>query len=283
MVLIKMFSTVAAAIPKLIVRAPLLTAAAMIGASEVVVAAATYFTSSIPLEVTDVFTLLLGNTVSAIYYANSPRQLPQKILLTCTSAWALRLSAFLAKRTLNGFHDDRLDNMRNSLPAALAWSAAQTLWIFCTLFPVWITMAPSANAAQAHSLHPVDYVSLVGFCTGFFFESTADAQKAAFIASKKDPQQTTEEPFCNKGLFKLCRFPNYFGEFLMWSSLSVFAFTKSISRTRFLLPLGPAFIYTIFHNTSIPMAVSKMKKRLNDKHYKRWSQTPLFFPRIPKP
>lgn len=282
MVLVKMFSAVTTALPKLIAKAPLLTALTAIGACEVVCSTVTHLTSAVPLEAVDVFTILVGNAVSAIYYANSARQFPQKIMLACTSTWALRLSSFLAKRMLNGFRDDRLDKVRNSLPGTVTWGMAQTLWMFCTLLPVWVTMNPSSHTSQTNSLQPLHYLALTGFCTGFFFESTADAQKAAYIASLKNSNQTTSEPFCNKGLFKLCRFPNYFGEVLMWTSLSVFAFRTSTSQIRFLLPLGPAFIYTVFHKTSIPMAISKMKKRLNDKDYQRWSQIPLFFPRIPK-
>lgn len=280
MVLIKIFSAVATAIPKMIARAPLLTAVSLIGAGEVMSSALTHFTS-VPLEVADVFSLLLGNAVSVLFYANSARKLPQKVILACTSAWALRLSSFLAKRTYEGFHDDRLDNMRNSTSGASIWCLTQTLWIFCTLLPVWVTTSRSPQVGLDHSLHAIDYAALAGFFTGFYFEVRADAQKKAFLNSLKDPQ-VDSPPFCDKGLFKLCRFPNYFGEFLMWSSLSVFAATKSTSWIRFLLPVGPAFIYTAFHKASIPMAISKMKKRLSEKDFQRWSDIPLFFPRFPK-
>lgn len=265
-------------IMKNIVARPLVTAFGIVGGCEVVSSSLTYLVRSIPIEIGDPFSVLIGVFSTALYYTKSARVPGQTALLSCVTAWGLRLSSFLLRRTLRGFHDDRLDKLRSSAAGAATWCIAQTIWIFGTLLPVWVGMP--ARAQPKRSLGLFEYVALTAFVVGFVFEAVGDYQKASFVAAKKSNDVTNMPPFCNSGLFALCRFPNYFGEFCMWTSLSALSFLLTSHWTRWLLPICPVFSYSLFHKVSIPLAVEKMENRLSEDDYKRWCRIPLFFPFI---
>lgn len=268
-----------------IIRRPVATAFGLIGACEVVSSAATRFFRWVPLEVADIVSLLVGNGTAILYYAHSDRTIRQLILTLCTTAWSLRLSAFLFIRTFRGFQDNRLDNMRSSVRGALTWCIAQTIWIFVTGLPIWIAMRP--DTASMSPLTVSDLLGVLGFIVGWSFEAIADVQRAKFIKLRKLSENLTSATntattakFCQSGLFKLCRFPNYFGEWLMWTSLSVVAFQTTTHWSRMLLPIVPCFLHQLFHKVSIRLALEKMKRRLNAEEFERWNQMPLFFPRF---
>lgn len=275
--IIRAFSSAASFVSRAVTTRPLAAAFGLVGACEAVSTTVTQLMRSIRLEMADVFSLLAANALTVVYYTQSARQVPQTILLSCTSAWALRLSSFLFRRTLRGFQDNRIDKMRGSLKGGLTWFAAQSVWVFITLLPIWVGM--SARNVPKTSLKLIDYVSLIGFATGFVFEAVGDEQKSAFIAAKKSNDDKQQSPYCNTGLFSLCRFPNYFGEWLMWASLGTFSFRTSTHWTRYLIPISPVFVYQLLHQLSIQLAIKKMKRRISDDDFKNWSRIPLFFPR----
>lgn len=260
---------------KNIVTRPLMTAFGIVAGCEMVSSSLTYFVRSIPLEMGDPFSIIIAVFSTALYYTESARVPAQTALLGCVTAWGLRLSSFLLQRTLRGFHDDRLDKLRSSFAGAATWCIGQTMWIFITLLPVWVGMSPRAQPKR--SLGLVEMVTLVAFAVGFVFEAVGDQQKSSFVTAKKNGE-TNMPSFCNSGLFALCRFPNYFGEFCMWTSLSALSFQITSHWTRWLLLICPVFSYTLFHKLSIPLAVEKMKNRLSEDDYKRWCRIPLFFP-----
>ena len=47
--------------------------------------------------------------------------------------------------------------------------------------------------------------------------------------------------FMDSGLFALCRYPNYFGEILLWTSLTVLAGTHGVFAKHPLIIASPAF------------------------------------------
>lgn len=139
---------------------------------------------------------------------NGPRALPAAVLL---GAWALRLCAYLTWRNWGQPEDRRYQAIRarnqpnyalKSLPyvfllqAALAWVVA-------------LPILPVLKSAAAWGA--LDTLGAALFVSGLAYETVADAQLARF---KADP--ATRGAAMDRGLWRYCRHPNYFGECLLW-------------------------------------------------------------------
>lgn len=81
--------------------------------------------------------------------------------------------------------------------------------MFTTLLPVLLLNSASAGGPAA--LLWSDVVGGAIFAAGLAIEATADGQKFAF---KMDPANKGQ--FIDAGLWRLSRYPNYFGEMLVW-------------------------------------------------------------------
>jgi len=83
----------------------------------------------------------------------------------------------------------------------------QAFWVFAITLP--IIFVNSSNSSSNH-FSAGDYVAIIGFSLGVILEVIADIQKAFWV--KKGRQGF----FCQTGLWKYSRHPNYFGEILQW-------------------------------------------------------------------
>jgi steroid 5-alpha reductase family enzyme len=131
---------------------------------------------------------------------------------------------------------------------------------------------------------------IITLAGGIIIESVADYQKYKF---KSDPKN--ENHWCDVGLWKLSRFPNYFGEMVVWWSafatvLPAFLLlpeTAVSGASRFtavaLSALSPLFISGLLTNISgVPLHDSNNQKRFgNDPLYQEYVRnTPTFVPKL---
>ena len=82
--------------------------------------------------------------------------------------------------------------------------------------PVFLT---ASNGSQNFSL--IELVGLVIFILAFTMESVADYQKLAFLTKMK--KEGKQKQVCNVGLWKFCRHPNYFAEWMGWNGVLIAA------------------------------------------------------------
>lgn len=80
------------------------------------------------------------------------------------------------------------------------------------------TMFITRNSAGA-ALTAFDYVGMGVAAAGLLIESTADAQLTRHIANP-DPEKGK---FCQTGLWRYSRHPNYFGEVVVWWGVFIVA------------------------------------------------------------
>jgi steroid 5-alpha reductase family enzyme len=83
----------------------------------------------------------------------------------------------------------------------------QGAWVFVTSLPLLLLNASGANFAWGWA----DAVGVAAWAAGLAIEATADWQKQAF---RSDP--VNRGRFVDVGLWRLARYPNYFGEMLLW-------------------------------------------------------------------
>ncbi|MDA9932527.1 DUF1295 domain-containing protein [Gammaproteobacteria bacterium] len=67
----------------------------------------------------------------------------------------------------------------------------------------------------------MELVGLVIFILAFTMESVADYQKLAFLTKMK--KEGKQKQVCNVGLWKFCRHPNYFAEWMIWNAVLIAA------------------------------------------------------------
>jgi hypothetical protein len=142
----------------------------------------------------------------------------QLLLLALIALWGVRLTAnWMARWRGMGDEDFRYVEIRGRT-GRLYWPASfgsihllPTIWVFLGLLPVYPALVRSS---------PVTALQLVGLvvtAAAIAIEATADRQLRAFLRTRRDP-----EAILDKGLWALCRHPNYLGEVLFWWGLYLF-------------------------------------------------------------
>jgi steroid 5-alpha reductase family enzyme len=133
------------------------------------------------------------------------------VVLALVAAWALRLSGYLAARNWNAPEDRRYRAIRGRNEPGFAWKSLYLVFGLQALL-AWLVAAPLAAAivgtGEPGALE-IAGASLAAF--GIAFESVADWQLARF---KADPASAGR--VMDRGLWRLSRHPNYFGEFCVW-------------------------------------------------------------------
>jgi steroid 5-alpha reductase family enzyme len=135
----------------------------------------------------------------------------RQVAWTCAvAAWTLRLGSFLVLRVLRTGGDSRFDEIKHRpLSFLVAW-VLQGVWVWVVSLPLLLLNAAPANPAFVWT----DAVGAVAWVAGFLIETTADFQKLGF---KADPDN--QGRFIDVGLWRYARFPNYFGEILLWTGV----------------------------------------------------------------
>lgn len=135
----------------------------------------------------------------------------QWLMTALIAIWGLRLAAYIYRRHAivgedHRYKQWRLEWKRPVLRAFFQVFMLQGLVMFVVALPIMFT-----NATYGAPLLWVNYVGVVFWVIGFYFEAVGDQQKFNFKMNPANKGQTIMT-----GLWKYTRHPNYFGEFMMW-------------------------------------------------------------------
>lgn len=140
------------------------------------------------------------------------------VLVTLTSLWGLRLTAYLAWRNIGKGEDYRYVAMRKKYGARFP---LVSLFVVFGLQGVlmWVVSLPvQVGQASETAIGWIGWVGAGAWAVGVFFETVGDLQLARF---KADP--TNRGKVMNRGLWRYTRHPNYFGDFMVWWGLYLIA------------------------------------------------------------
>ena len=76
---------------------------------------------------------------------------------------------------------------------------------------------------QTPSLSALEIAGYSIWSGGWIIENIADTHKLAFMESNRKKHKKERAPYCNVGLWKYSRHPNYFGEWVAWCGLALAA------------------------------------------------------------
>ena len=152
------------------------------------------------------FSSIFTSTSSLI----STKPLICTILFMISRSWLL---VFLAWRAHDRKGDTRFDGVKEDPVTFLVYWMVQACWVYSVSLPtIYINTSASKFVNGDGSLTSRDIFWMLSFAFGILIEIIADIQKTKWI------KQGRKGGFCNVGVWKLSRHPNYFGEMLQWWS-----------------------------------------------------------------
>ncbi|KAG8388024.1 hypothetical protein BUALT_Bualt02G0082200 [Buddleja alternifolia] len=159
--------------------------------------------------------------------------------------------------------DRRFDEMRDNLGKLAVFWIFQAVWVWTVSLPVTVVNASDRNP----SIQAQDIIGWIMWFFGLLVEATADQQKLTF---KNSPENRGK--WCNVGVWKYSRHPNYFGEIFLWWGMFV-ASTPVLENGEWLVIFGPIFLTLLLLFVSgIPLLEESADKKYGNvsayRHYK---------------
>lgn len=194
------------------------------------------------------------------------------VLTALIGIWAIRLSSFLFTRVKRVGKDGRFDSLKTSFTRFLLTWMLQGLWVFMCTYPALIALASPGSTETTFLL-----IGFALWALGWVYEVIADRQKTAF---NKDPKNAGK--FINIGVWKQSRHPNYVGEWVLWTGITVIALPV-YEGWQWLAFITPVFVYWLLNEVS---GVNLLEIRADDKwgddpaYQKYKNETPVFFPKF---
>ena len=195
--------------------------------------------------------------------------------------YGARLSGFLLVRELKNITFRKTDVAKDTL----AKNGEKKMPIF-VLVAIWVTVA----ALYVTQVSPMlfRYVNgstdiilpIIGFAIsigGLILETVADNQKS---------QQKKERPdmVATKGLYKMCRCPNYLGEIIFWTGVfvsGITAYGKNVGMWIMAVIAYIAIVYIMF-NGAQRLEKRQMARYGKDEEYNNYAnKTPIIIPLLP--
>jgi steroid 5-alpha reductase family enzyme len=148
---------------------------------------------------------------SANSWSDDPRKISFSVIFSCSRLWLL---LFLAWRAHERGGDSRFDEVKENFFVFLFYWIFQAVWVFSISLP--LLLVNSSDHSAPFSVF--DYTTIIGFGIGVVLEVSADIQKTLWVKAGRQGN------FCQVGVWKYSRHPNYFGEILQWWSAWGFSY-----------------------------------------------------------
>lgn len=165
------------------------------------------------------------------------------LLAAFVVVWGLRLAGYLAARSRGHGEDPRYEALLAKASGSRRAAIILRIYVLQGAL-VWFISLPVQFSASVDS--PLGALAIVGialWCIGFGFESIGDAQLRAF---KRNPANRGQ--VMDRGLWRLTRHPNYFGDAAVWWGL--FLITVSGAPWIWLGILSPLVMTTLLVRVS---------------------------------
>ena len=190
--------------------------------------------------------------------------------------YGIRLGGFLL------FREIKNSTYRKTLEAATKTEKKMPVFVMAT---IWISVAVLyvmqtspvfyrlANGTQG-GVMPI--VGAAIMAVALVIEAVADKQKSASKA--KNPKR-----FCDEGLYKIVRCPNYFGEILFWTGVLVSGFGSLTGAVQWTVALlGYVLIVYVMFSGAKRLEMRQNKNYGDSEEYREYvKKTPIILPLIP--
>jgi steroid 5-alpha reductase family enzyme len=189
---------------------------------------------------------------------------PHLILPALVTVWGLRLTGYLARRNIGKPEDYRYVAMREKSGESFVWSSLLRVFALQGVI-LWVVSLPiqaaAANPIPANSeAEPCLILTSLGvafWVVGVFFEAVGDWQLARFKANPDNKGRVMD-----RGLWRLTRHPNYFGDFCVWWGHWLVCLGVSEMTSTWWTVLSPAIMsFFLIKVSGVALLEKAMKKR----------------------
>ena len=229
------------------------------------------------------FAIAAGGVAVLVMWLVNPTATPLWIVLVQTAlfiAYGARLSGFLLVRELKNATFKKTDVAKDTLAKngekKMPIFVLATIWVFVSVLYV----AQVSPMLFRYDNGATDYiVPVVGFAIsvlGLILESIADKQKSAQKKERPDMVAT-------KGLYKICRCPNYLGEITFWTGVFISGITayKTVGQWICAVLAYIAIVYIMFNGAQRLEKRQMARYGDNDEYNEYANKTPIIIPLLP--
>lgn len=190
-----------------------------------------------------------------------------------TTVWGTRLAVYVGRRNLGHGEDRRYGAMRARRPERFWIWSLFGVFLLQGLLALLVSLPLQSLGAASGGLSVAAIVGVAVFALGFGFEAVGDAQLSAF---KRDP--ANEGQVMDRGLWRLTRHPNYFGDAVVWWGLWLVAVGGDAG---WWTAVGPALMtFLLLRVSGVAMLESDISGR-RPGYADYVERTSAFFPRPP--
>ncbi len=229
------------------------------------------------------FAIAAGGVAVLVMWLVDPSATPLWIVLIQTAlfvAYGARLSGFLLVRELKNVTFKKTDVAKDTLAKngekKMPVFVLATIWVFVSVLYV----AQVSPMLFRYDNGATDYIlPIVGFAIsvlGLVLEAIADKQKSAQKKARPDMVAT-------KGLYRICRCPNYLGEITFWTGVFVSGITAYQGAGQWIIAILAyiAIVYIMF-NGAQRLEKRQMARYGENEEYNAYAnKTPIIIPLLP--
>jgi steroid 5-alpha reductase family enzyme len=207
--------------------------------------------------------------IALISYLKNPPDLKNVLLLMVVTSWGLRLALYIFSRSRGKEEDPRYTKLRNAWKPHENLQAYIKVFLFQGFLMLIVSLPVSVGmSAGEGNVSLINWLGLLIWSGGFLFEVWSDNYLRWW---KSQPEN--EGKICTTGPWKLCRFPNYFGEVSLWYGVYFLAFDFNIAWTI----IGPFTLnFFILKVTGVPLLEERYQDRQAYQDYAK--RVPRFIP-----
>lgn len=219
---------------------------------------------------------IAGIGVAMLILFRDNLSVPMLIACALFIIYGCRLGGYLLIREIKSasYRDTMKKEIKDGSGMKLV--AKLAIWISCSLLYVLQVSPVFFRLQNGGAVDGFAYAGIVIMASGIILESLADMQKSA--AKKHNPNR-----FCDSGLYKVVRCPNYLGEVLFWTGVLVFGIHTLTGVWQWTAAIvGWACIVYIMFGGARRLEIRQNKNYGADPEYQSYvKKTPILIPLLP--
>lgn len=198
------------------------------------------------------------------------------ILCLLLLLYGLRLGGFLLLREWKGasYRERMKGEIKDGDSVSLG--SKLSIWVMCALLYTMQTSPILYRLSNGEGADALCIIGAVVMAAGLLLESAADRQKSAL--KKKAPNR-----FCDTGLYRLVRCPNYLGEMVFWTGVLLAGLTTFSTVGQWVIALlGYLGIVYIMFSGARRLELRQNRNYGEDPEYGAYCRkTPILIPVLP--
>ena len=219
---------------------------------------------------------VMGIGVGLLLYSliNGSATIVVVLMSILLAIYGFRLGYFLLKRELKNTHYKKTLQSTGSNKQMPVY-VNLVMWTYSMWMYMWQTSPATYRYANLTSGDIWGYLGVIIMAIGIIGETVADKQKS-------DAKAINPKRFCDVGLYKIVRCPNYFSEILFWTGLFISGF-GTLVKGQWIMPIiGYVLIVFVMIHGAYRLEKRHEKNYGNDPEYRQYAETtPILFPFVP--